>query len=273
VAEPIPSPVRAVVVDDESAARDAIRMLLEEEDAVALIGEAGNGEDAVRLVRRTRPDLLFLDIQMPDGDGFQVLEELGEEVPRGVVFVTAYDAHALRAFEVHALDYLLKPFGRTRFREAVRRALEQIRAANALSLRSTLASMGDDRRASAMIPGVLAPEESPRPRRLGVRSGSRTVLVDVESIDWLEADDDYIRVHSEGKVHLLSERMHALEGLLTPTEFARIHRSVIVRLDRIRELHRDQDGGGTILLRDGVRLRVARGRWDALLAALELPGA
>jgi two-component system, LytTR family, response regulator len=270
VAEPIPATIRAVVVDDEPAARDAIRTLLADEEAVALVAEATNGDEAVEVVRRTRPDLLFLDIQMPDRNGFQVLEALGADVPRGIIFVTAHDAHALRAFEVHALDYLLKPFGRNRFRAAVARALERLRALDAFSMRSTLDSIAGDRRTIDTPAGVLAHRPAARPRRLGVRDGTRTILVDLDAIHWLEACDDYVRIHTGGKVHLLSERMHVLEGLLDPAEFVRIHRSVIVRLDRIGELHREADGGGTIVLRDAVRLRVARGRWDALTTALRL---
>jgi two-component system LytT family response regulator len=270
VAEPIPSPIRAVVVDDEPAAREAIRLLLEDEDAVVLVAEASNGNQAVEVVRRTRPDLLFLDVQMPDRDGFEVLKALGEDVPRGVVFVTAHDAHALRAFEVHALDYLLKPFGRNRFRAAVSRSLERLHALDALSMRSTLESMAVNRRAAHAPAGFLTHREAARPTRLAVRNGARTVLIDIAAIDWLDADGDYVRIHAGPTVHLLSERMHALEGLLDPAEFLRVHRSIIVRLSRIRELLRDPDGGGTIVLRDGVRLRVARGRWDALGAALDL---
>lgn len=130
--------------------------------------------------------------------------------------------------------------------------------------------MAEDRRAAAPA-GALAHGGPTHPRRLAVRQGTRTVLVDVDAITWLEACDDYVRIHTAGKTHLLSERMHALEGILDPTEFVRIHRSIIVRIDRVAELHRDPDGGGTIVLRDGVRLRVARGRWDALTSALGLP--
>jgi two-component system LytT family response regulator len=270
LAEPFSIPVRAVVVDDEPAARAAIRTLIEEEDEVEIVGEATNGNEAVELVRRTRPDLLFLDVQMPDRDGFQVLEALGGDVPRGIVFVTAHDAHALRAFEVHALDYLLKPFGRNRFHAAVTRALERLRALDALSMRSTLESMAHARRSAGAPAGTLTHDQAPRPRRLGVRNGTRIVLVDVAAIEWLEACDDNVRIHTSGKPQLISERMHVLEKLLDPAEFVRVHRSIIVRLDRIGELHREADGSGTIVLRNGVRLRVARGRWDALTAALGL---
>ena len=276
-ADASPGIVRAVVVDDEPTAREVVTTLLGEHPSVQVVGEATNGKEAVALVRRLRPDLLFLDIQMPDQDGFGVLEALGDDVPRGIVFVTAHDEHAIRAFDVHALDYVLKPFGRPRFRAAVRRALDGLSALDALTLRRTLASMAEDRRADAAAAGELSIREdgegaaraSP-PRRIGVRTGARIVLVDVPAIDWVEAEGDYARIHAGKQTHLVSQRMHALERLLEAAEFIRVHRSLIVNVSRVRELHRDPDGGGTIVLHDGVRLRVARGRWESLEKALEM---
>jgi two-component system LytT family response regulator len=269
--------VRAVVVDDEPAARDVIATLLSDHEEIKVIGEATNGREAVALIRRTKPDLVFLDIQMPDGDGFGVIEALGDDVPRGIIFVTAHDEHAIRAFDVHALDYVLKPFGKPRFGAAVSRALERLSALDALTLQRTLASMADDRRASTEPAGEIALGEpakdesrSTPPRRLGVRTGTKTVLVDVEAIDWVEALGDYARIHAGKGTHLVSQRMHALERLLEGGDFIRIHRSLIVNLKRVRELHREADGSGFIVLHDGVRLRVARGRWELLQQALEM---
>src|SRR5688500_7015045 len=174
---------RALVVDDEPTAREAVTTLLAEHPTVEVVGEATNGKEAVQLVRRLRPDLLFLDIQMPDQDGFRVLEMLGHDVPRGLVFVTAHDEHAIRAFDVHALDYVLKPFGRPRFRAAVTRALDGLRAMDALTMQRTLASMAADRDADARTAGELSigdavPEPGPKsratlPRRIGVRNGAK----------------------------------------------------------------------------------------------------
>jgi two-component system LytT family response regulator len=268
--------VTAVVVDDEPAAREAIVTLLAGDPRVRVVGEATNGREAVDVVRRTRPDLLFLDVQMPDQDGFGVLDALGDDVPRGLVFVTAHDEHAVRAFDVHALDYVLKPFGRPRFMAAVARALERLSALDALShrqsMRGTLASMAADRRADREPAGELAvAEPAPAPlRRIGVRTGTRTVLVDVDSVDWVEALGDYARIHVGARTHVVSQRMHVLERLLEAGGFVRVHRSLIANLSRIRELHRDADGGGTVILDGGVRLRVARGRWEALQAALAM---
>ena len=278
-ARPAPT-VRAVVVDDEPTAREVVMTLLTEHPTVQVVGEATNGREAVDLVRRVRPDLLFLDIQMPDQDGFRVLEALGDDVPRGIVFVTAHDEHAIRAFDVHALDYVLKPFGRPRFKAAVTRALEGLRAMDALTLHRTLASMAADR-ADSRPAGELSIGESPGnesegrprvpgPRRIGVRNGSKITLVDVDAIDWVEASGDYARIHAGKHAYLVSQRMHALERLLEAREYIRVHRSLIVNVKRIRELHREPDGGGTLVLTDGVRLRVARGRWESMERALEM---
>ena len=248
--------------------------MLAEHPEVEVVGEATNGDEAVEIIRALRPDLLFLDIQMPDRDGFGVLDALGTDVPPGVVFVTAHDEHAVRAFDVHALDYVLKPFGRPRFRAAVTRALTRLSALDALTLRDTLSSMADDRRAGLEPAGELSLQKSEErqapPRRLGVRTGSHIVVVDIETIDWVESYGDYARVHVGKQTHVVAQRMHMLERMLEAGDFVRIHRSLIVNLQRVRELHRDPDGGGTIILNNGVRLRVARGRWEALAEALEM---
>jgi two-component system LytT family response regulator len=265
VSEP---PFRAVVADDEPVARAAVVTLLAREPAVTLVGEAGSGAEAVAAVRSLRPDLLFLDVQMPAGDGFQVLEALGSDVPPAVVFVTAFDEHAVRAFEVHALDYLVKPFGRPRFAAAVARAVARLRAEQALSHRRTLEALVATRR-TGETPGRLEPG-SARPERLAVRTGTRTLLVEVKDLDWIDAEGDYARLHAQGRVHLVSTRLHVLEELLDPAAFVRIHRSVIVSLARVRELEREEDGGGAVVLAGGVRLRVSRSRWEALERALRL---
>jgi two-component system LytT family response regulator len=274
----MPDDVRAVIVDDEPAAREVIVALLAEHARVRIVGEAGNGQQAVAVLRATRPDLVFLDVQMPDLDGFGVLDALGADVPRGVVFVTAHDEHAIRAFDVHALDYVLKPFGRPRFSAAVERALERLRALDALTLQQTLASMASDRRVDTEPAGEVALLEPPPTagapptpiRRIGVRTGTRTVLVEVASIDWVEAFGDYARIHVGKQTYLVSQRMHVLERLLETGGFARIHRSLMANLSRVRELHREADGSGTVVLAGGVRLRVSRGRWEALHAALAM---
>src|SRR5688572_25126948 len=201
--------MRAVIVDDEPSALDVLRTMLADYPRIEIVGEAANGRDAEAVIRSTRPDIVFLDVQMPDRDGFGVLEALGDDVPRGVVFVTAHDEHAIRAFEVHALDYVLKPFGRPRFRAAVTRALTRLSALDALTLRDTLASMAGDRRSGDTPPAELSirkgeERESP-PRRLGVRTGSHIVVVDIDTIDWVESYGDYARVHVGRQTHVVAQ--------------------------------------------------------------------
>jgi two-component system LytT family response regulator len=275
---PSDRPVRAVVVDDEPAAREVITSFLAREPAIEVVGEAANGDDAVELVRQLSPDLLFLDVQMPDLDGFGVLAALGDDVPPGVVFVTAHDEHALRAFEVHAVDYLLKPFGRPRFEAAVERALGSLEAKAALEMRRTLASLVEGQRAGGAEPGTFVSPDADgsirpatgAPARIGVRRGARTILLDVADIDWIEAAGDYARLHAGREAYLVSTRMHELEERLQCGPFLRIHRSAIVSLAKVAELRREPDGGGVVLLDDGVRLRVARTRWEDLERALGL---
>jgi len=266
------APFRAAIVDDEPSAREAIASMLQDEPHVELVAEAPNGRAAVDLLRQHRPDLLFLDIQMPDLDGFQVLEALGADVPRGIVFVTAHDEHALRAFEVHALDYLLKPFGGPRFRAAVARAVDRLRGQQALTHQRTRAAVRTAAPPEGAEAGVLTPADAlpGRPRRAGVRQGAKTTVVDLDSLDWIEACGDYLRLHLGGSTHLVSESMNNIEQMLDPAGFLRIHRSILVNLRRIAELQRDPDGAGSVQLDGGIRLRVARGRWEALEAALGL---
>ena len=278
---PHADPVRAVIVDDEPEGRNAVRTLLADVEGVEAVGEAGNGAEAVRVVRELRPDLLFLDVRMPDLDGFAVLERLGDDIPRGLIFVTAHSEHAHRAFEVHALDYLMKPFGRPRFLAAVERALRRLQADEALGMRETLRSLAQglelERSGTRPARAELSRAEVSReadgaPARIGVRTGNRTTLVPVAEIDWAEADGDLVRLHAAGKIHLVTSRMRELEDLLPDRTFFRVHRSIIVNLERIKVLHRDRDGGGAVSLESGVRLRVARGRWVELERALGLGG-
>jgi two-component system LytT family response regulator len=263
--------LRAVVVDDEPGAREVVTTLIAEFPDIVVAGEAGDGSTAVALIQRTKPDLLFLDVQMPGLDGFGVLDALGDDVPRGVIFVTAHDEHAVDAFERHALDYLLKPFGRPRFVAAVTRAVERVRAIDALNLQRTFGALrtANDR----ATPGVLSvPEQAPSTpaRRIGVRTGAKTVIIETPEIDWIAADGDYVRIHAGKQSHLASQRMQEMENVLDPAQFARIHRSVIVNIDRVRELRREPDGSGSLVLKNGIALRVARSRWEALERMLGL---
>lgn len=268
-------PIRAVVVDDEPTARAAVLTFLAEVEDIEVVGQAGNGNEAIEVIRSATPDLLFLDVRMPDRDGFEVLEALGDDVPRGVVLVTAHGEFAQRAFDIHAVDYVTKPFGRPRFLAAVNRAMTRLRAEEALTARSTLESLVQSLRLDRDSPadGTLVPDAGPPGsgvRRIGVRMGARTVLVDVGDIDWVEADGDHVRLHVGERIHLLSSTLSRVGHTLGDSGFVRIHRSAIVNLSRVDVLHRDPDGGGSLLLSSGVRLRVARSRWEALEERLGL---
>ena len=255
---PRQQPMRVLVVDDEPLAREALRALLDRDDEVEVVGEAGDGRSAVEAIRSLGPDLVLLDVSMPEMDGFEVLERLGNDAPPDTIFVTAYDHHAVRAFEVHAVDYLLKPVGRERFRSALDRAKRRVRRGSGAT---TL--LRDLKRS-----GALGSEKQLRtslfstrpPPRLAVRSAGRIRFVRPDAIDWIEAADYYAKLHVGGGSYLIRRSMGALEEDLDPVGFARIHRSAIVNLDRVREIRPRLHGGHTVILSDGTRLRLSRGR-------------
>jgi two-component system LytT family response regulator len=235
--------IRTVIVDDEPLARTSLSLLLRLDAEVEVVSECGSGVDAPDEIRRAKPDLLFLDVQMPECDGFDVLELLGKDVPPAVVFVTAYDHYALRAFEAGALDYLLKPFDDARFGLALDRAKQKI-------------ARGKD-----------------RPKRLEyltVKSAGQVTFVTLASIDWIEAADYYVGLHVGPKTHLLRRSITELEQDLDPTVFFRIHRSTIVNLNRIRGLKLNEDGEYTVLLESGTCLRLSRRYRRPLQARLGL---
>jgi two-component system LytT family response regulator len=268
-------------VDDEPAAREVIATLLADHPRVRIVGEATNGRQAVEVVRRTRPDLLFLDVQMPDEDGFGVLEALGDDVPRGVVFVTAHDEHAVRAFDVHAADYLLKPVEPERFHVAVARVRGRLGEADAARRHAQLVAILAD--GAAAGPGdAVAP---PAPTTLAVASGTpryrerllakvdgRMYFVRAADIDWVEAEGDYARIHAGRRTHLVSQRMHALERLLEAREFVRVHRSAIVRRDKVRAVLRGRFSTPLLELDDGHRLPVGRKYREAVRTAFDAGG-
>ncbi len=240
--------VRALIVDDEPPAREILRRLLAADSEVELLGECGDGAEAVEAIRRLRPDVVFLDVQMPGMDGFGVLDELAAgELPL-VVFVTAYDAYALRAFEVHALDYLLKPFDDERFDDALVRIKRTLHRREVDAVSRRLVALLEERGGAATSP----------PQRLMVRSGGRVVYLRPEEIDWIEAADYYVRLHVGGSRHLLRDSLSALEERLDPRRFARVHRSAIVNLERVRELHPGVGGSAVLVLDDGTRLPLSR---------------
>ena len=267
-------PIRVVVSDDEPIARRRIRRFLRNESDVDVVAECANGREAITAIREHHPDLVFLDVQMPEVDGFGVVSEVGVDSMPAVIFVTAYDEYAVKAFEVHAMDYLLKPFDAERFRSAFQRARDHID-------RVTTAEAG--RRLKTLLEQVLteekvdvgqrAPGSSPsaQPRyidRLMVKSDGRVFFVKLSEVDWFEASGNYVRIHVGKTSHLIRETMNGIEGVLNPSMFARIHRAVIVNLDRIKELQPWFAGDYVVILRDGRQLKLSRTYREQLQARM-----
>lgn len=248
--------IKVLIVDDEPPARRNLRALLKRDAAIELIKECGNGREAVSSIRALQPDLVFLDVQMPELDGFAVLDQLAGQPLPVIIFVTAYDQYALKAFEVSALDYLLKPFSDERFRKALEQAKRQIAQQDASELGQKLLRLMGAREAKADAPRYLT--------RLMVKTTGRVLFIRTEEIDWIEAYDNYIRLHVGGKAHLLRQTMNELAAGLDPAQFARIHRSTIINLDRIQELHPHFNGEHLIILQDGTELKLSRSRKDWL---------
>jgi two-component system LytT family response regulator len=223
--------IRTLIVDDEPLARANIATLLGGDPEISVVGECGSGTQAIAAVRKSKPSLLFLDVQMPECDGFDVLERLGGDAPAAVVFVTAYDKYAIQAFEVEALDYLLKPFDDARFFRALARAKAHLH------------------QRAAKLPGI---------QRLIVKSAGRVVFLQTEEIDWIEAADYYACLHVAGRTHLVRRSMSDLERDLDPKMFCRTHRSSIVNIARVRELRLDSNGEYEVALNDGTKLKVSR---------------
>jgi two-component system LytT family response regulator len=258
-------PIRTLIVDDEPLARKSLVLLLAGDPAIEIAGECRNGREALARLSEDLLDLVLLDVQMPGLDGFEVLARIPPARLPAVVFVTAHDRHALRAFEVSAVDYVLKPFNTARFTRAIERAKDLVRLGQARQLTERLlavlggAGRGLDER------GL---DERGPPDRLVVRDGERVTLVPVSDIDWIEAEDYYAGIHVGPRVHLLREPLRDLEHRLDPSRFIRVHRSALVNVTRIRELRPLPRGEAEVVLRDGTRLRISRGRRRSLLAAL-----
>jgi two-component system LytT family response regulator len=245
--------IKVLVADDEPLARERLSGLLSQEPDIEMVGQARDGEEAVTAIHDDSPDLVFLDVQMPQMSGFDVIEAVGTDKMPLVIFVTAYDQHALKAFQVRALDYLLKPFDRERFKDALQRARKQLeRDENGDLGRRLLALVKDLRR------------DQPKSDRLVVKSGGRLFFLRTDEIDWVEAAGNYVRLHVGPGSHLLRETMNAIEGRLDPEKFFRIHRSRIVNMERIQELQPWLNGEYAVLLRTGTRLTLSRGYREKL---------
>jgi two-component system LytT family response regulator len=245
--------VRVLVVDDEAPARRRIRRLLAADPGVTVVGECGDGESALALIARERPDLVFLDVQMPERDGFGVVQALPPGDLPAILFVTAHDRYALRAFDVHAVDYLLKPFSEERFAEALSRARARMLARDPMPIDALVSD--------------ARPKQGPLERVL-IRDGSQVHVLPVDRIDYVEAQDDYVCFMSEGKQYLKDQTLGTAEASLDPARFVRIHRSYLLNIDRIVRVELYAKDSRVAVLRDGKRLPVSRAGYARLAKLL-----
>jgi two-component system LytT family response regulator len=256
-----PRTIRALIADDEPLARERMRSLLGAEQDIEIVGEARDGVETDEAILSQSPDLVFLDVHMPKLDGFEVIQTVGPDRMPAVVFVTAYDQHALRAFEVQALDYLLKPFDGERFQGALKRVRRQIDTRETGDIGQRLLALVRD----------LRPAGQSRTDRLVVKSGGRLYFLRADEIDWIEAAGNYVRLHVGAEGHLLRETMNSIESRLNPEIFFRIHRSHIVNIERIKELQPWFNGEYVVILRNGARLTLSRGYREKLQERLGKP--
>lgn len=258
--------IRALVVDDESLAREALIVMLNDDPEMEVIGECRNGKEAVTAIRQQSPDIVFLDIQMPEMDGFQVVEEVGAKRMPVTVFVTAYDKYALRAFEAHALDYLLKPFDHDRFNSALQRAKTFVRQQKLGEISESLFAVlqdlklktGESPSAADKRKPERAAEKEPLDRVV-IKSSGGIYFLKIEEIDWVEGAGDYLSLHSGSQTHLIRETMGNFQAKLNPQKFLRIHRSTIVNIERIKDLRPLLKGEYVVTLTSGERLKSSRG--------------
>lgn len=250
--------IRTIIVDDVELARARVKILLDDDEEIEIIGEAANGREAVELIRNLKPDLVFLDIQMPKTDGFDVIETIGVKNMPSVVFVTAFDEFALRAFDTGAVDYLLKPFNEERLKTAVTRAKREIR-------REIPAGEIEEK-----LHRLLAEIKQPPKylKRIPVKQKDGMILVLTEDIDWIAAAGHYLELHTEQKTYLIREKISDFETKLDPENFVRIHRSIILNIDRIKSLHPLFNGDHLVILQDGTELNLSRTYHEKLIAAL-----
>ena len=253
------SPITTVIVDDEPLAREVVRTRLKSEADIKIVGEAVDGPGAVKMIRALQPDLVFLDVQMPAMDGFEVIEQVSSDHLPIVVFVTAYDRYALKAFEAQALDYLLKPFTTDRFQTALERARTEIAKAGELDTHRRLIELLDARQHGPQTrEGNHAIRGEGPLLRFAVKHNQRIVLVKVDDVDWIESSANYARLHARGTPYMVRMTMSELEKRLDPVRFARIHRSTIVQVDRIKDIAPAWHGDFDVTLRDGTVLRLSR---------------
>jgi two-component system LytT family response regulator len=259
--------IRTLIVDDEPAARRGVRLLLEQDAGVEIIGEAGDGLEAADLMRREQPDLVFLDVQMPGCNGFEALAKAGTSPAPAVVFVTAYNEHALQAFEVNAIDYLLKPYDDRRFHSALARAKDEVRRRHVEVVNSRLSQLLDYLQTRVGLKPAPEPEP-PADDRILIKSSGEIFFLKAGEIDWIKAEGDYMKFHTAGRSHLMRETMARLEARLDPKKFIRIHRSTIVNIDRLRKLSPSFAGEYAVILHDGTKLKLSRGYHERIATLL-----
>jgi two-component system LytT family response regulator len=254
------APLRAVIADDEALARKFIRRMLKDDHDLEVVGECNNGKEAVAMIKKQNPDIVFLDVQMPEMDGFAVLESIATERLPEIIFTTAYEQYAIRAFELHALDYLLKPFDQARFKEAIKYAKERFRSQRHNEGRMQI---------SAMLENI---KNKPQYLdRLVIKAGGRITFLSTDEINWIEADDKYVHLHTGKASPMVRQTLSAMEAQLDPQKFRRVHRSAIVNVERITELQPLFSGEYSILLGDGTKLTLSRSYKDKLFELLGKP--
>jgi len=246
--------IRVVIADDEPLARNRIRRLLSAEKDIEIIAECKNGRETIEALDQRQPDLLFLDVEMPEVDGFGVIEQVDPEQLPAIIFVTAYDQYAVHAFETHALDYLLKPFDEVRFQRALQRARGHLERSRSGEIATRLLAMLHD----------VRPKPTPSSDRLVIKSGGRVIFLKSEEIDWVEAAANYVRIHAGVDEYLMRETMNAFEAKLDSRRFMRIHRSIIVNLEKIKELQPCNNGEYIVVLRTGKELSLSRSFRDRI---------
>ena len=261
-------PIRVFIVDDEPLARSVLRHYLAGWPDAELSGEFASGAEALQAVQRLHPDLVFLDIQIPDLNGLEIVDDLGRRSLPVIVFVTAHDHYAVRAFAVHAIDYLLKPFDQARFNQAMEHAIEEIAHRRGAELAAAVTRLAE---AKTPNPPPLTERRSKYASRLAVRGHDKSILLRTEEIDWIQAAGDYACAHVQSKSFLLDHSLACLQAKLDPEQFLRIHRGTIVNMDRLQELHPYTNGEYFAVLNDGTRLKVSRTYGPAIAARFDLP--
>lgn len=251
--------IRALIIDDEPLLRERVRTLLAEYGDIELIGECRDGQEAVNMILAEQPDLIFLDIQMPELDGFEVIKAISDEYLPAIVFITAFDEYAIRAFEVNAIDYLLKPINESRFKQAIERTIDR--------LKEPYTHKPDyDRNLLNLIAGLRASQSYTS--RFVVRSGSKLSFVRASDVDWIDVADNYVRLHVSGREHLVRDTLKSVESQLNPEIFVRVHRSIIINLDRVESVEPYFHGEYVITIKDGARIRTSRSYSERLRTLL-----